>query len=96
MSDCVNEPQDLSFPCIMSIVSDVRSGNITTETFRKVLKQVDNGLAKFGKPDASILSIESEQEVCDKIEQYINSDVTAQNPMLLISMLLTILRLLNK
>lgn len=44
---CVYVADDISFPCIMDIVHDVREGNINTTLVRKVLKQLDSGLSKF-------------------------------------------------
>lgn len=47
---CVYEAEPVSFSCILDVVSDVRSGKVTVETARKIIKQVDGGLAQFGMP----------------------------------------------
>lgn len=54
MPTCVYEPDDISFPCIMDIVYDVREGNINTLLVRKVLKQLDSALSKFDPEGDSI------------------------------------------
>lgn len=47
MPKCVYIADDISFPCIMEIIHDVREGNISTTLVRKVLKQLDSALDKF-------------------------------------------------
>lgn len=98
---CVYDPEELSFPCIMEIINDVRSGNVSTTTVRKVLKQVDSGLAKFSSPP-STLSVLDEDEICDELEALANNqadraDVGAmslEGYMKALSLLLSLLELL--
>ena len=65
---CVYEAEPVSFSCVLDVVNDVRTGNVTTETARKILKQVDSGLAQFGKPKPIGLTNIEEIELLDAIE----------------------------
>jgi hypothetical protein len=74
MPTCVYESDDISFPCIMDIVHDVREGNINTTLIRKVLKQLDAGLAKFD-PEGDSISFSNGQGqdkrldiICNELE----------------------------
>lgn len=77
---CVYNVEELSFPCIMEIVSDIRSKDITVLTFRKVLKQLDSGLAKFGDREDSIIftadkPIEDQiTYICKELEAIYNNE----------------------
>ena len=66
---CVYEAEPLSFSCILDAVKDVRSGTVSTETVRKILKQVDAGLAQYGKPKPVGVSSVSDEELLDQLEQ---------------------------
>ena len=62
----------------MDIVSDVRTGDISTSTIRKVLKQLDSALAKFGLPDRNIIMGSVDEEsldyICSELKSLVDND----------------------
>ena len=75
MAKCTYEAEPISFPCVLEIVNDVRGGKLGAPTFRKLIKQIDSGLALLGGgEDDEVLVVGGEappastEEVCAKIE----------------------------
>jgi len=64
---CVYEAEPVSFSCVLDVVSDIRAGSVSTLTARKVLKQVDAGIAQFGRPPVGMAAL-SEEALLDAIE----------------------------
>lgn len=97
---CIYEGEPLSFPCIMSIINDVRSGTVGLKTVRKAIRQVDNGIAMLAGDDADVNFASSSSPagsdltaICDQLEAACSaSSVTAAgvNPSLL-SLLISLL-----
>lgn len=65
---CVYEAEPVSFSCILDVVNDVRSGKVTTETARKIIKQVDAGLAQFGLPKPIGVRALPQDELLSEVE----------------------------
>ena len=65
---CVYEAEPVSFSCILDVVSDVRSGKVTVETARKIIKQVDGGLAQFGMPKPVGYKALPEEDLLKEVE----------------------------
>ena len=69
---CTYEAEPISFQCITTIISQLRTDGPTTLTGRMLLKQIDSGLAYFGPPATDVVTTAeapSVEEVCQKIEQ---------------------------
>lgn len=96
MSSCVYEAEQLSFSCVLDVVNDVRTGNITTETARKILKQVDAGLAQFGRPDPVGVAAMSEDELLNQIESKCVVQGTANVVVTLLPLLIKLLEIVIK
>ena len=96
MSSCVYEAEQLSFSCVLDVVNDVRTGNITTETARKILKQVDSGLAQFGRPDPVGVAAMSEDELLNQIESKCVVQGTANVVVTLLPLLIKLLEIVIK
>jgi len=95
---CVYTPEPVSIPCIIEIINDFRTGQPVVNTIRKIMKQVDSGLALFGKPDSTILPLSTDlTELVNSLEQTVGEldDVTAMNPIWL-TILIAILKELLK
>lgn len=65
---CVYEAEPVSFSCILDVVSDVRKGTVTVETARKIIKQVDGGLAQFGMPKPIGYKALPEEDLLKEVE----------------------------
>ena len=65
---CMYEAEQVSFSCILDVVSDVRKGTVTTETVRKIIKQIDGGLAQFGMPKPVGVKALPEDELLSQVE----------------------------
>lgn len=65
---CIYEAEPVSFSCILDVVSDVRKGTVTVETARKIIKQVDGGLAQFGMPKPVGVKALPEEDLLTMIE----------------------------
>lgn len=66
---CVYEAEPVSFSCVLAVVNDVRTGAVTVDTVRKILKQVDSGLAQFGQRQPVGVSSLAEDDLLASIEQ---------------------------
>lgn len=94
---CVDPGGEVSFACILSAVSDIRNGNFSVNTIRKLIRQVDNALAITAGDSGSVAlaaAPEGISELCDAVEQNCSADsvsATAINP-LLASLLLALLK----
>lgn len=89
---CTYQAEQVSIPCIIEIINEVRNKSVNATTVRKILKQVDAGIAIFGKPeDISTMSTDLES-LANLLEASV-TDATAQNGAWL-SILIAILKLL--
>ena len=79
MSKCLYQPEPASLECILEVVKDVRNGDITSTTVRKVLKQVDSGLAAFGRPEPVVGTL-SEEDLLAQLEAACTAEVTTASP----------------
>lgn len=66
---CVYDAEPVSFTCILSVVSDIKDAKVTVETARKVIKQIDAGLAQFGAPKPVGVASLSDDEMLSRIEE---------------------------
>ena len=64
---CVGPTQSISFTCIQSIASDIRKGQFTVVTLRKILLQLDAAVALLpgGNPNlgAAVMTLQNETQV---------------------------------
>lgn len=88
---CLYSPEPLSFECVMEIVNDFRAGDLSTTTVRKLLKQIDSGLAAFGMPVTVATDLEK-SEVLDRIEELTKQPSTAGINIELIMLLIKLLK----
>lgn len=99
---CVSEGGSVSFECILSAISDVRSGNVGVNTVRKLIKQVDNALSSFSgtedDPSGPFGSVPSYgiDGLCDEVESQCKSFSGAAEPAGINPALASLLALLLK
>lgn len=91
---CVYPQETVSIPCLIEVINEVRSGTITTVTIRKALKQVDTGLALFGKPSGDIVTLSADLPgLVDQLEDaLVETDVTSAATPIWLVILLAILK----
>lgn len=63
------DAEPVSFSCVLSVISDIREGNVSVDTARKVLKQIDAGLAQFGVPKPIGVRALSDDDMLSNVEQ---------------------------
>lgn len=71
---CVYEADQMSLECVLEIYTKIKTEGMSTTVFRMAIKQIDCGLAQFGKPDISLLQSKNQTEILDEIK------ATCDNP----------------
>lgn len=87
------DAEPVSFSCVLDVVNDVRTGEISTETARKILKQVDAGLAQFGKPNPIGYKSMAETDLLNEVESKCTVGSADEN--ILVDLLPLLLQLLT-
>ena len=75
----------------MEIVNDVRSADVSTTTVRKLLKQIDGGLAAFGTPVGTAADL-SQEDTLNRIEVLVKEPSAQGINMELILLLIKLLK----
>ena len=68
---CVYPAEPIDFSCIVQIIAEVRGGSVTATTVRKLLKQIDSGIALFGTPQVGLPTAMGTDSLCDRIEEFV-------------------------
>lgn len=96
-SGCVYPAEPMSLECVFSIWSDASTGNFGALSIRKLLKQIDCGVAQFGKPEVGTLTSMNKEEILKEIKTiYDNKDQpqTSATSLRLLLLLIELLKLI--